>query len=151
MWRKFERKRGVAGAPPPPLSSAAPAPAFSLNWTPCRQSWTDASTLESDSDSDTFSETSTLVECDEGAHVMRITTVFQEPDPVLRGAVYREYLACSSPEEEETDKQELDLDDMAWGWVSSRHKTAPQASRERRTGPDYLIRLVQKLRSRSTA
>ena len=31
---------------------------------------------------------------------LRITTVFQETDPALRDAVYREYLAYPLPEEE---------------------------------------------------
>lgn len=39
----------------------------------------------------------------------QITTVFQEPDPARRDAVYRAYLACASPEAQETDASGVTL------------------------------------------
>ncbi|KAI9569403.1 hypothetical protein HD554DRAFT_519914 [Boletus coccyginus] len=165
MCRTSERKRGVAEAritrASTPSSTPSPSspspPVLCLNTAPRHQSWvtrpgrtaSDAMHVQTDTSirgSVAVSETSTLVECRDSAHPLRITTVFQLTNPEFRDAVYREYLACSSPGQE-TDGQELDPDDRAWAYTSSRHaepKATPHSSQNKSTWHIHLPRWLKR-------
>jgi len=95
--------------------------------TPCRASpsWTHSS--DATEDDDTFSETSTLVDC-ASSPVNQITTAFQETDPEVQAAIYQEYLACPSTGHD-TDDEELDPYNTSWARTPSKRSGSRRSSR----------------------